>query len=84
MRLYILMVMLVMGLMACDSQGAHAAPEIVANASNLVFDPSELDLGEVVEGKKVIGTFLMENVRHVMLIPLKIKYLALKFIRLYV
>jgi len=61
MRLYILMFIFTMGLMACDSQSAYAVPDIAANTSNLVFDPSELDLGEVVEGEKATATLLIRN-----------------------
>jgi len=61
MRLYILLFTFVMGLMACDSQSVYAAPNINKSTSNLVFDPSELDLGEVLEGKKVTATLLIRN-----------------------
>jgi len=61
MRLYILMFMFAMGVMVWDSQRAYAAPETVVNTSSLVFDPSELDLGEVVEGEKVTATLLIRN-----------------------
>jgi len=61
MRLYIPIFMFVMGLIACDSQRVYAAPDIVVNTSNLVFDPSELDLGEVVEGKRITATLLIRN-----------------------
>jgi len=61
MRLYILMFMLGMGVMACDSRNVSAAPDIAVNTSSLVFDPSELDLGEVLEGEKVTATLLIRN-----------------------
>ncbi len=61
MRLYILLFIVVMGLMACDNQSVYAAPDINVHAPNLVFDPSELDLGEAMEGEKVTATLLIRN-----------------------
>jgi len=61
MRLYVVMFILVTGLIACGSQRAHAAPEIIANTSNLVFDPVELNLGEVLEGEKATAILLIRN-----------------------
>ncbi len=61
MRLYILLFIFVVGLMACNSQDVYAASDVHGHVSSLVFDPSELDLGEAVEGEKVTATLLIRN-----------------------
>jgi len=61
MRLYMLIFMLTMGLMACGDEHASAVPDVVENTSSLVFDPAQLDLGEVEEGEKVTATLLIRN-----------------------
>jgi len=60
MPLYIFIVLL-MGLMSFESVAVYAMPDAQQKTSSLVFDPQELDLGDVVEGETIRATILIRN-----------------------